>query len=134
MQPLRPSRLIARWVLACFAWVVAASIVSPILRGGGELQMLCSAMGVVMVDDSASAGSSGGASGQGQVAKSTGLDCPLCLPMLTLPVQPVAQVAADRGLSYALRPIVAAHLVWVSRSPLPARGPPAAQPVTFALA
>lgn len=127
MQRLRRSRLITRWVLMCFAWVVAASIVSPILRGG-EVQMLCSAMGMVMVDDGASAGQPGGVSGQGQggqVAKAAGLDCPLCLPLLTLPAQPVVEVVADRGLSYALRPIVAAHLVWVSRSPLPARGPPA---------
>jgi len=125
MQRLRQSRRLTRWVLLCFGWVVAASLLSPLLRGGGELQIFCSAMGVVMVDDAASAGPAGSNGQGGQLVKATGLDCPLCLPMLTLPAQPVVQVPADRGLAYALRPIVAAHLVWVSRSPLPARGPPA---------
>ena len=122
MQRLRQSRRLTRWVLLCFGWVVAASLLSPLLRGGGELQILCSAMGVVMVDDGSMGAQPGGSTGS--AVKATGLDCPLCLPLLTLPAQPVVQVPADRGLSYALRPIVAAHLVWVSRSPLPARGPP----------
>ncbi|HMX10988.1 MAG TPA: DUF2946 domain-containing protein [Burkholderiaceae bacterium] len=128
MQRLRHARLITRWVLAGFAWVVAASLLSPLLRGGGELQILCSAMGVVMVDDGSSGAQPGGSTGS--AVKATGLDCPLCLPMLTLPAQPTVQAVVDRGLSHALRPIVSAQLVWLARSPMPARGPPAALPVS----
>jgi hypothetical protein len=52
------------------------------------------------------------------------LDCPLCMPVAAPP--PVARqlVEPHYALSYALRPVPAAHVALRTASPLPARGPP----------
>ena len=124
MQRLRHARLITRWVLAGFAWVVAASLLSPLLRGGGELQILCSAMGVVMVDDGSSGAQPGGSTGS--AVKATGLDCPLCLHFSAPPPQVAAPAAPVPFGAAALPPAGhAPHALRAAAPPLPARGPPA---------
>ena len=115
MQCLRSHRLVVRLVLAWYALFVGVSIASPLIEPT-TLQVVCSmGMKIVVVD------------GDGVASdEARGLDCPLCAPYApTAPTGAVAFAPAD-ALAHALRPAVAAHLAWVTRSPLPARGPPSA--------
>ncbi len=115
MQSLRSRRLVARWVLAWYALFVGMSIASPLIEPA-TLQMVCSmGMKMVLVDGDGTT-----------VDEARGLDCPLCAPCApTAPSWAVSFAPAD-ARAHALRPAAAAHLAWLTRSPLPARGPPAA--------
>lgn len=119
MDAFRTHKLLARLVLAWFALFVGVSVASPIVKPSST-QLICSASGamkLVAVDT---------ADGEGQAQSSMAtMDCPLCSPMgLALPT-PERTVDLPHALAHALRPVAAAHLAWLTRSPLPARGPPA---------
>lgn len=121
MQSLRNAHLLARFVLVWFVLFVGVSVASPLVNPQG-IQMVCSAMGgmkMVSADDGAS-GSSGDS-----VKLSSSMDCPLCA-QFSAPPTPVG-VSFDNAsvLAHALRPIPSAHIVWLTGSPLPPRGPPA---------
>lgn len=115
VQYLPSHRLVARLVLAWYALFVGVSIASPLIEPA-TLQMVCSmGMKMVLVDSEGAA-----------TDEAPGLDCPLCAPYApTAPAWTVSFAPVD-ALAHALRPAAAAHLAWRTRSPLPARGPPAA--------
>ena len=117
LQTLRSAQLLTRLVLVWFALFVGAAVASPWVKPQAA-EMVCTAMGgmkMVMTDD-----------GSGDAVKvSTSMDCPLCAPVVgPLPGVSVA-LEVPSSLSYALRPIPAAHIAWLTGSPLPPRGPPA---------
>lgn len=115
MRCLSHSRIVARLVLAWYALFVGVSIASPLIEPA-TLQMVCSmGMKMVLVD------------GEGATTdEAPGLDCPLCAPYAPNTATSAVSFAPADALAHALRPAVAAHLAWLTRSPLPARGPPAA--------
>lgn len=117
MQTLR-QRLptITLWVMVWFSLFIGTSMAAPLITPA-DTQVICSANGGLRVVDVDGKDVS--------PATAAHLDCPLCLPMaLGMPSTEIG-LQAPPPLAYALRPEVAAHLAWVTRSPLPPRGPPA---------
>ena len=117
LQTLRNAHLITRLVLVWFALFIGVSVASPLVKPQAT-QMVCSAMGgmkMVMVDDASDNNTSSG-----------GMDCPLCAHVTAPPSSDVV-LASDMpsALAHALRPVPSAHIAWLTRSPLPPRGPPA---------
>jgi len=116
LQTLREARFITRLVLVWFALFIGASVASPLVKPQAS-QMVCSAMGgmkMVMGDDTGDS-----------PTFSSGMDCPLCAHV-SAPPPPAAQgFEPVSALAYALRPVAAAHIAWLTGSPLPPRGPPA---------
>ncbi|MFO1219597.1 MAG: DUF2946 domain-containing protein [Burkholderiaceae bacterium] len=105
--------MLARFVLAWFALFVGASIASPLVKPTA-VQVVCSVgVKMIVVDDDGSSP---------KVA--SGLDCPLCATVAPAALGWALSFALADGRSHALKPAVAAHLASVTRSPLPARGPP----------
>lgn len=118
MEAIRAHRLLARIVLAWFVLFVGASVASPIIKPSSA-QFICSASGAMKIVSA----DSGDGDGEAPSAVAT-MDCPLCIPVaLALPT-PDQTLQLASPLSYAWRPSVAAHLAWLTRASLPARGPP----------
>lgn len=116
LQKWRNAHLLTRFVLVWFALFIGASVASPLVKPQAA-EMVCSAMGgmkMVVGDDA----------GDGPAA-SGGLDCPLCTHVSAPPPPVVTGFERVSGLAQALRPIPAAHIAWLTGSPLPPRGPPA---------
>lgn len=115
MPTLRTLRRLAPLVLAWFALFIGASIASPIIKPPAA-QMICSAGGIMKLlaagDDTPDA------------KASAGMDCPLCASIAHAGPAHRYGVEPPPSLSHALRPVVAARLAWLTRSPLPPRGPP----------
>lgn len=111
----RQTRFLARIVLAWFVLFVGASVASPALMSG-TVQVVCSAGGVMKLvvqhDEDALAG------------VAPGMDCPLCAPVLPPPAARSGTFDPPSALAHALEPVPAAHIAWLTRAPLPARGPP----------
>jgi len=112
MQTLRNAQLLTRLVLVWFALFIGASVASPLVKPV-ETQMVCSVMGMKMVD---------GAGDPTQPGSS--MDCPLCMP-LAAPAGVAPQAQAPAGLSHALQAIPQARLAALSGQPWQARAPPA---------
>ena len=115
LQALRNAHILTRLVLVWFALFIGVSVASPLFKPQAS-QMVCSAMGgmkMVMTDE---AGGSPAASG--------GMECPLCAHVSAPPPDGVAGFAPVSALAHALRPMPAAHIAWLTGSPLPPRGPP----------
>ena len=115
LQTLRNAHLITRLVLVWFALFIGVSVASPLVKPQAS-QMVCSAVGgMKMVTDD----------GKADSQPSGNMDCPLCAHMVAPP--PPEACAWDRvsALAHALRPIPAAHIAWLTGTPLPPRGPPA---------
>ena len=116
MQALRNARLLTRLVLVWFALFIGASVASPLVKPQTG-QMVCSAIGglkMVSGDDDAAP------------LQSTGsMECPLCAHVTAQPPPVGSSLDAPDALAYALRPIPAARIAWLTGSPLPPRGPPA---------
>lgn len=108
---------LGRAVLAWFLLSLGVAVASPLVNPQA-LELVCSGAGVMKVVVK----SDGGAQEMGAGR----LDCPMCMP-LAAPPPPVAAgaVPPPSPLSYALRPVAAAHIAAVTAAPLPARGPPA---------
>jgi hypothetical protein len=115
MQSLRHARLLARLVLAWFVLSMGVAVASPMVMGQ-SLELICSGSGVMKIVVKADDGTS--------QPSGVSLDCPLCANVGSPP--PVVKASAEPAhpLSYALRPIAAAHIAWLTAAPLPARGPP----------
>jgi len=116
LQALRNAHLLTRLVLVWFALFIGASVASPWVKPQAS-QMVCSAMGgmkMVMGDDA----------GDNKLS-SGGMDCPLCAHVSASPPPVVMGFVPVSALAHALRPIAAAHIAWLTGSPLPPRGPPA---------
>jgi len=117
MQSLRNAHLLARFVLVWFVLFVGVAVASPLVNPKSA-QLVCSAMGgmkMVNADD-----------GSGDTSPSVNsLDCPFCVQVV-LPAPSVSPLwDATSARAYALRAIPSAHIAWLTRSPLPPRGPPA---------
>lgn len=115
MQAFRTSTALPRLVLAWFVLALGVAVAGPIVKPQA-MELICSVAGeiklIVKTDDGA----------QEQPAHT--LDCPLCLAAGTPPPAPVAAAEPLQPLSHAVRPLVAAHIAWLTAAPLPARGPP----------
>jgi hypothetical protein len=117
MNALRIPRLTARLVLAWFVMFVAVAGISPLIAPQA-MELICSASGGMKLIDKT-------ADGSGQQLQHT-LDCSLCANLGSAPPTPFHSHAAPAdSLSHALRPVVAAHIAWLTAAPPPARGPPA---------
>lgn len=116
MQTLRHARFLARLVLAWFALSIGAALASPMFNPQA-LDVVCSAAGAVKLV----------VKSEGGYDRPSGhlLDCPLCVQVGSPPAPVQADIQLPHPLSYALRPVVAAHLAALTGAPLPARGPPA---------
>ncbi len=111
MQTLRNTQLLTRLVLVWFVLFIGASVASPLVKPV-ETQMVCSVMGMKMVDD---------AGDQSQPGSS--MDCPLCMP-LAAPAGAAPQAQAPAGLSHALQASQQARLAARLGQPWQARAPP----------
>ncbi|WP_341685695.1 DUF2946 family protein [Limnohabitans sp.] len=115
MQTLRNARFLARLVLAWMVLFVGIAVASPLVKPV-SLEVVCSAAAgthiVVVADD-------GTPSDQ-----TTGMHCPLCLPLSAPPAAALTLPAAQTGLSYALHPLESARLQSLIGQPWQARAPP----------
>lgn len=117
MQTLRNAHLFTRLVLVWFVLFIGVSVASPLVKPQAT-QMVCSAMGgmkIVPTDDGQSDGS----------PASLSMDCPLCAHVAALPPPVVMGFEPVSALAHALLTLPAAHMAWLTGSPLPPRGPPA---------
>lgn len=113
MQTLRNAHLLTRFVLVWFALFIGVAVASPWVKPQ-ETQMVCSAMGMKMVDAQASGD---------QTPPGSGMDCPLCLPVAA-PPGVVVQAPVQGRLSYALQSTEQARLAALIGQPWQARAPP----------
>jgi len=113
MQTLRNAHLLARLVLVWFALFIGASVASPLVKPQ-ETQMVCSVMGMKMVD----------ADDSGDKTQPTNsMDCPLCLPV-AVPPSDAPEALVHVALSYALQSMERARLAALIGQPWQARAPP----------
>lgn len=115
MQTLRNANILARLVLVWFALFIGVSIASPIVKPS-TLGMVCVGSGGIKLVDAGEEGST--------VKVSGNMDCPLCVPVMLVPRADDLSATPPDGLSHAMQPIHAAHIAWLTGSPLPPRGPP----------
>lgn len=117
MPTLRHVRLLACFMLACFAVAVGVATASPFVHPEA-MELICSATGDVKLrvlsDDGA------------QEQRGHTLDCPLCVHLGGAAPPPPAGLRLPplQPLAQALRPIADAHIAARPAAPLPARGPP----------
>jgi hypothetical protein len=115
MHALRSAHTLARLVLVWFVLSLGVAVASPLVNPQ-PMELICSGSGAIKVLIKTDDG----------VKEQSGhmLDCPLCAATGSPP--PAARTTAQprQPLSYVLRPIVAAHIAWLTAAPLPARGPP----------
>ncbi|MDE2415121.1 MAG: hypothetical protein KGM60_10210 [Comamonadaceae bacterium] len=115
LRQLAPA-LLGRLVLAWFALSLGAAIASPLVSPRA-MELVCSSAGVMKVVVKSDDGV--------QELGASHLDCPMCMPLAAPPPAAAgAAVPPPSPLSYALRPVVAAHIAAITAAPLPARGPP----------
>lgn len=123
MHMLRPSFWLSRLVLAWFALTLGVSVAAPFVHPQ-SLELVCSTSGEakwVRVGVDADADADQDAAG----ASHQHIDCGLCLSVSApLPPALLRLSLSQQSLSYALRPVPAAHIASATRAPLPARGPP----------
>ena len=116
LQTLRSLRWLARLVLAWFVLSIGVAVASPLVQPK-PVELICLGSGavklVVKTDDGA------------QDMPSHTLDCPLCATPAAPPPTLARQVPPPHPLAHVLRAIPAARMAALTRSPLPARGPPA---------
>lgn len=117
LQHLRQAAWLARLVLAGLLLSLGVALASPIATPRA-VEMICSGTGVmkliVQTDDGA------------QEVVNTPVDCPMCQSFAAPPPVLTGWALPPQLLAHALTPVAAAHIAWVSRAPLPSRGPPAA--------
>ncbi len=116
LQSLRNAHLVTRLVLVWFALFIGVSVASPLVKPQAS-QMVCSAMGGMKMVTGDDAGDS--------QASSAGMQCPACLPLMTLPPVDGPEAVASKGLTHVLPLRSAARMVGVLGQPRQARAPPA---------
>ena len=116
MHRLRNASHLARLVLAWFALALLVAVASPVVRGE-TLEVVCAGAGGMKLLAHDESGTSH-ASGHNMQ------DCQLCASLAGPPPVLRVAIAPPSQLAHALRPVVAAHLAWLTAAPLPARGPP----------
>ncbi|SFD45129.1 DUF2946 family protein [Paracidovorax konjaci] len=115
LQPT--ARALRRWVLGCFACVLLAGVLSPMVHPR-VMELVCSSMGTIQLYVHTEDGpvEMGG----------TAMDCPLChLPGAPPPPAAGAFLPHPLPLGHAVQSIPAARIAAATAGPLPARGPPA---------
>ena len=115
MQALRNAHIFARLVLVWFALSIGVAFASPIVSPK-SFEMVCTGNGFVQISSDAEPGDAN--------VSSHGMDCPLCMSVLAVGSVQHPEFGAQAPLSYALRPIAAAHIAWLTAAPMPPRGPP----------
>jgi hypothetical protein len=115
METLRQARLLARFVLACFALALGTAIASPLVNAQG-MELVCSSAGTVKLVQT------GGDSGEPSAHT---LDCPLCLPGGAPSPQSAPAVPQAEPLAQAQPTATVTHVAGRTAAPLPPRGPPA---------
>lgn len=114
-QTLRPTRTLARWVLAWFVLSMGWAVAAPLVQAQ-PMQLVCSAAGEVrlqVVQDDGSA-----------PAASHTLDCVLCFVAGAPPPGGLVLGASGYAPTLATPALAATHLARRSAAPLAARGPP----------
>ena len=120
VQRLRNARLLVQFLLAWWILAMGVAIAAPLVHVQ-PLEMVCSVGGSmkwVAISDEGQNNDSSPTFSSGK------MDCPLCMSMVPPPAPTAHTPATQIGLSYALRPIPAAHIAQRTAAPLPARGPP----------
>lgn len=116
MSSPRLTRLLARWVLVCFAFSLGVAVASPLIKTQG-MQLVCTGVGNMKLVTS---------SDDGSVASDRAtLDCPLCAHLGAPPASFLARTEPVFDLAFALQPLQAARLSALLRGPWQARAPPA---------
>lgn len=112
----RPGVGLIRLFLLWFVLAIGASIASPVIQPQ-SMELVCSSGGtvklIVQTDDGA------------QEMAASHLDCPLCLLGGLPPENDPVQHLLSLPLARATQSIPSARIAAATRSPLPARGPPA---------
>jgi len=121
MQRLRNARLLVQFLLACWILAMGVAIAAPLVHAQ-PLEMVCSVGGNMKWVASAAADTPD--SDSTQKPSNGPMECPLCMSMVLPPAPTSVTPATQKGLSYSLRPIPAAHIAARTAAPLPARGPP----------
>lgn len=114
MQRLRNAPLLARLVLVWCALFLGVATAAPLWQTG-QLQMICSAGGMQLVDTGLP---------DGEPHLPTGMDCPLCASVVPPPRPAAMDLGLVAPLGHGLQPIVAVRAVVATAPPLPSRGPP----------
>ncbi len=114
LQTLRNARWITRLVLVWFALFLGAAVASPLVKPGST-QMVCSTMGMKLVNLDADEGTG--------ATPDPGMDCPLCMPTAA-PAPEALPTPLPNGLGHALHPLESARLASLIGLPWQARGPP----------
>ena len=117
MQSLRHFTLLTRLVLVWFVLSLGVAVASPLVHPQ-DSQLVCTGTGAMKILAATDDGSTGGAA-------TASMDCPLCAPVIALPVVAGVVLAPVLPLSYALQRMPATRLATRTAAPLPARGPPA---------
>lgn len=108
------ARRLARWVLLCFALSLGLALASPLAH---PQALVCSSAGAVKLRVTAPDAST-------QVVDQMG-DCPLCVTASAPPPTAASpRVEPPSTRSSAQHSNSAAHTVYATAAPLPARGPP----------
>lgn len=111
MQTLRNAQLFTRLVLVWFVLFIGVAVASPLVKPQ-ETQMVCSVMGMKMVN----------ASGD-QTPPGSSMDCPLCFPVAA-PPGVVIEAPVPAGLAHALQALQQIRLATRLSQPWQARAPP----------
>jgi hypothetical protein len=114
MRALRRSKHLTLGVMIWFSLYLGAAIAAP-LFSTVNLQQICTATGMKMIPANTDAGEN-----SNQLA----MDCPLCATVLPPPSLVAIATTFYDPVSFALRPIPAAHIAQATLPPLPSRGPP----------
>ena len=116
MSSPRLTRLLARWVLVCFAFSLGVAVTSPLIKTQA-MQLVCTGTGtmtlVTTTDDDSVA-----------TDRAT-LDCPLCAHLGAPPPSFLSRAEPVFDLAFGLQPLQAARLSALLRGPWQARAPPA---------
>jgi hypothetical protein len=116
MQNLRRSLSVVRLVLAWFVLTMGMAVAAPIVQPQSTV-LICSEGGskMIVVDDDGN---------QVVDAGHSGLDCPLCLPVVLPPAFKSLRLPVAPPMTCAQHSFVSAHIAALMGAPLPARGPP----------
>lgn len=116
MSSPRLTRLLARWVLACFAFSLGVAVASPLIKTQA-MQLVCTGAGNMTLVTPSDDGS--------VAADRATLDCPLCANLSAPPASFLSPATPVFDLAFALQPLEVARLTSLLRGPWQARAPPA---------
>ena len=119
LSRLRAATCLARLVLAWFVCSLGVAVAAPLVHPSAA-QMVCTGKGLMKLVVYQTDGS---LQEVGTALKGTA-DCPMCGLVAAPPPETSVSVEPPHPLAYALTPLRAAEIAWLTAPPLPARGPP----------